>query len=61
MNSITGNLFYKLPLMLGNAYWQRRSKWMREQSEIDGTLLNLVSLTDLIKGETKATTKRKKG
>ena len=44
--------------MLGNPYWQRRSKWMREQSEIDGTLLNLVSLTDLIKGETKATTKK---
>ena len=31
---------------------------MREQSEIDGTLLNPVSLTDLIKGETKATTKK---
>ena len=34
---------------------------MREQSEIDGTLLNLVSLTDLIKGETKETARRKKG
>ena len=38
-------------------YWQRRSKWMGKQSEIDGTLLNPVSLTDLIKAQTK----RKKG
>ena len=34
---------------------------MMEQSKIDGTLLNLVSLTDLIRAETKETTKRKKG
>ena len=44
-----------------NTYWQRKSKWMEEQSEIDGTLLNPVSLTDLIKAQTKETTKRKKG
>ena len=34
---------------------------MEEQSEIDGTPLNPVSLTDLIKAQTKETTKRKKG
>ena len=34
---------------------------MGEQSEIDGTLLNPVSLTDLIKAQTKETTKKVKG
>ena len=38
-------------------YQQRKSKWMEQQSEIDGALLNPVSLTDLIKAQTK----RKKG
>ena len=34
---------------------------MKEQSEIDRTLLNLFSLTDLIKAQTKETTKKEKG
>ena len=33
---------------------------MEKQSEIDGTLLNPVSLTDLIKAQTKETAKRER-
>ena len=46
---------------VGCPYRQRKSKWMKEQSEIDRTLLNLFSLTDLIKAQTKETTKKEKG